>query len=107
MMAVYRNGNARKGRSRRCWRVIKDIGEPFEDDQRQDVVLVFRSVERSPKDAGGFPEPIFQGGQIECLAIAVSILRHRFSLIAVGSDFTTMGGECKWHRGKRGEKVRK
>ena len=40
--------------------VVEDVGEPLQEDERQDVVLELRGVERPANLAGGVPEPSFQ-----------------------------------------------
>ena len=41
--------------------VVEDIAEALGEDQREDVVLVFRRVLGSPNRTGGVPDPGFDG----------------------------------------------
>ena len=42
-----------------CYFILKDIGEPFDEYQREDVVLEFRCVLFAANGAGGFPKKAF------------------------------------------------
>ena len=41
--------------------VVENVAEALGEDQREDVVLVFRSVLGSPNGTGGIPDPGFEG----------------------------------------------
>ena len=41
--------------------IVEHVAEPLGEDQRQDVVLVFRRVLGAADRAGGFPDPGFEG----------------------------------------------
>jgi hypothetical protein len=45
--------------------VVEHVGEPLEEDERQDVVLELGGVERPADLAGGLPQPGLQGRQVE------------------------------------------
>ncbi len=41
--------------------VVEDVAETLGEDQRQDVILVFRRVLGAPNGTGGVPDPGFEG----------------------------------------------
>ena len=47
--------------------VIEDIRQAFEEDEGQDEVLELRRMGRATNLAGGVPQPLLQGGNVEML----------------------------------------
>lgn len=55
--------------------VLVDVRQPLQEDQREDVVLELRGINRTADLAGGLPEPRCQGALVQCS------LRRRRALV--------------------------
>jgi len=50
--------------------ILEDIGQPLEENQRQNEVLELWGIRRPPNGAGGIPQPGLQSGYVQVLVSA-------------------------------------